>query len=717
MPIDETSAAFENPGGMWVPRQLGAHHSEQLGKLGLEVDAAALSNPTAHPLGAVVSLGGCSASFVSGDGLIVTNHHCVTGSLQYNSTPKDNLVDNGFLAKTRADEKWNGPTARVYVTQAFTDVTDRVRRGIDQIADAKKRHDEVESRTKALVAECEKAKPNVRCQVAGYFGGAEYLLIERLEIKDVRLVYAPAKGVGNFGGEIDNWMWPRHTGDFGFYRAYVGKDGKPADHDKSNVPYKPPHHLKLASKPLRAGDLVFVAGYPGRTHRLKTADEVTEAVEWWYPKRIELCNDYLELLNAIGKDDEAVKLKATPLHRGLSNVLKYTRGAVEGLTQGGAAKQKRSAEATLRAWVDADAKRKAKYGDVFAKLEALFAERKKTRDGDRALWELGRMSDLVTSANTIVRMAEERAKKDADRDPRYQKRNWQRLEQAERRMQKSYAQKLDRALLTLAVERTAALPKEVRPEMLRAITGSLEPGKADIAKKVAALYAKTKLENVEHRVKLLKSATSAQLKKSRDPFIRLAVTIRPMLQAQEDREDAYTGAMLVERPRYIAALREMPGGAVAPDANGTLRVTYGTVRGYTPRTGAKPYTPFTVLSEVAGKATGKAPFDAPEKLLAAEKAGKVGPYVDSELGEVPVNFLADLDITGGNSGSATLNSRGELVGLAFDGNYEAMASDWLFMPSITRSIHVDIRYALWVMDAVDGADRLIEEMGGTPAIE
>ncbi len=701
---------------MWLPGQL-LEHAAQLEKLGLAIDPASLADPMAYPLGAVVSLGGCSASFVSPDGLIVTNHHCATGALQYSSTPKENLLENGFLAKSRKDEKWNGPTARVFVTQAFTDVTKRVREGLEAIKDDEARYQAIEKREKELVAECEK-KESVRCEVAEMFGGGQYLLIERLEIRDVRLVYAPPSGIGNFGGEIDNWRWPRHAGDFSFLRAYVGKDQKPKDHADDNVPFKPRMHLKLAKEPLAPGDLVFVAGYPGRTYRLYTAEETKEAVEWHYPKRIELFEEYLALLEGLGKDDPDVKIKATPLSRGLANALTYTKGALEGLTKGGALQQREKRDEELRQWIEAEPGRIAQYGKVFAELDRVFAERRRTRDADFALWELVRLSGLTDAATTIVRMAEERKKPDADRDPRYQERNWKPLSQGQEALDKRYARKLEAGLISLALERASKLEdKTMRAKILAAFTSKKDPSKADIEKAVADTLAHTKLEAAKTRVKLLETATPAQLKASRDPLIAAAVKLAPLLKNMDEREHARGGALALVRPLYVAALKERTPGPLAPDANGTLRVTYGTVRGYKPTPNAKSYEPFTRVEGVVKKATGKDPFDAPEKLLKMIKEKKFGPYRNPALGSVPVDFLADLDITGGNSGSPTLNARGELVGLAFDGNYEAMASDWLFMPDITRSIHVDIRYALWVMDAVSGADSLLREMGVTPAIE
>ncbi|MFS8068246.1 MAG: S46 family peptidase, partial [Byssovorax sp.] len=665
--------AFENPGGMWMPEQL-PEQAATLKAVGLEIDPAALSQPTSEILGAVVSLGGCSASFVSDEGLVITNHHCATGALQFNSTPKENLLVEGYLAKTRADERWAGPTARVFVTQSSRDVTKEVRDGLEKVKSDKDRHDKIEEHTKALVAACEKDRAGMRCTVAEYFGGQQYRLIEQLEIKDVRLVFAPHAGVGNFGGEIDNWRWPRHTGDVSMYRAYVGKDGKPADHSAENVPYHPPRRLKLASKPLEQGDMVMVAGYPGQTNRLRTADEVDDNVGWGYPYRIKFCEENLALLDQLTKGSPDLKIKATPFIRGLGNAMTKYRGILDGLGKGGLAEQKKKQEAELKTWVLADPARKAAYGDVLDRMAKLSAELRKTREADAALSEVYRMTLLVESAGKIVRMAEERPKPDAKRDPAFQERNWQRLEQSEEAVQKRYDRTLDKALLRLALQRAARIPGKQRVPVLTTIVGNGDVTDAKIDAAIEALYQTTGLEDVGARVKLLKTATLADLRKSKDPLIQLALKLRPLQKAMNDRADAYEGAMAMLKPVFIEALQKHSKTPLAPDANGTLRVTYGTVRGYSPSPGAPVYKPFTVVSEMVKKHTGVEPFNAPAAVLDAIKARKFGPYVDPDLGEVPVDFLSDLDITGGNSGSATLNSRGELVGLAFDGNYESMAS-------------------------------------------
>ncbi|HEY8379018.1 MAG TPA: S46 family peptidase [Nannocystis sp.] len=706
---------YENPGGMWMPAQMAAH-AETLRALGLQYDPAALTDPTAHPLGAVVSLGGCSASFVSPEGLIITNHHCVTRYLQNNSTPEDNLLKTGFLAKTRAEEKSGGPAARVFVTTSFTDVTETILAGLASVPDDK-RGGQIEERRKMLVGGCETGKVGVRCTVASFYEGAQFFLIEQTELRDIRLVYAPHEGIGVFGGDIDNWRWPRHTGDFAFLRAYVGKDGAPADFSPDNVPYRPKHYLKVATDKVGEGDLVMVAGYPGRTQRLKTAAEAQEAAEWYYSRQIQLYEELIAAMEAVGEKDPKAKIAGASRLRGLHNYLLNFRGVRDGLVKGGVAAEKARIEAELQKWIEADEGRKAKYGDVLARMAALTAEKAKTRERDMAHDEILSGSQLLQAASTIIRLAEERGKPDEQRKLGMRARDERDLEQSSLAMQASFHPELDRAVFRLYLVRAAKLPEADRPEVLAEVVG--KKGKiteADIDRALDKLYKGTKLGDANARIALLRAASDKTVRGSSDPFIKLALKLRPLADAHAKRESAISGALQALRPRNIEALRAFHNGSLAPDANPTLRVTFGTVRGYSPGEGAPVYRPFTTVSEMVKKHTGEEPFAAPKAILDAAAAKKFGPYVAPELGEVPVNFLADLDITGGNSGSATLNARGELTGLVFDGNIEAMASNWVFMPPITRSIHVDIRYVLWVMDAVDGADHLLTEMGVTPAI-
>tara|TARA_R110002096_G_scaffold299503_2_gene493969 strand:- start:36263 stop:38638 length:2376 start_codon:yes stop_codon:yes gene_type:complete len=715
----EAKPGFENHGGMWMPQQL-LEHADTLAELGLDIAPEILANPLEAPLAAIVSMGFCSASFVSPKGLMVTNHHCVQGTLQYHSTPEHNYVEDGFLAKTMAEEKWNGPSAKVWVTQSITDVTDKMLGGLETIVDPKARYDEIEKREKALVAGCE-SDETTRCRVASYFRGAEYKLIETMEIKDIRMVYVPHQGIGVFGGDEDNWMWPRHTGDYSFYRAYVGPDGKTAEHSDKNIPYEPKHFLKIASEPLKEGDLAFVAGFPGRTYRHKTAAEVADAVAWTYPRKIATNNEVIAAIKSVTDADPAAKIKATSMLASLGNSLKNSEGMQDGLVKGGLADKKRALEAELKSWIASDEARKATFGGVLEKLDELRNESLATRERDAGLGELSR-GRLLVEASIIVQMAEERPKPDAERNPSFQERQWQRLEARTSTLDKRYHPKLDATLFGLGIER--AMRHKENSEWLTMLFGTDSMERAEIDARLARMYKSSKLANDATRLKLLKTATLKQLKRSKDPFIQMALKLRPLEKQIEESDKTMAGRVALLKPTYLAALRahaEATGnGPLAPDANSTLRVTFGTVRGYKPTPAADMYTPFTLLSEVVAKHKDAFPFDVPDAQLEAIKAKKfgpaTGPYVAEELGEIPVNFLTDLDTTGGNSGSPTLNRKGEFIGLIFDGNYESMASDYLFIPELTRSIHCDYRYMLWIMDAVDGADRLLEEMGITPIL-
>ncbi len=718
-PTAKAKAPFRNQGGMWMPEQL-LEHKETLAELGLDIAPEVLANPLEAPLAAIVSMGFCSASFVSPNGLMVTNHHCVQGALQYHSTPEHNYVEDGFLAKSLEEEKSNGPSSKLWVTESITDVTEKVLGGLENISDPKKRYEAIDTREKELITGCE-SDATIRCRVASYFRGAEYKLIKTMEIRDVRMVYIPDQGIGVFGGDEDNWMWPRHTGDYSFYRAYVGPDGKTADYSAENIPYKPKHFLKVASEPLKKDDLVFVAGYPGRTYRHRTAAEVADAVAWTYPRKIATNKEVIAAIRSVTDSDPAAKIKATSALASLGNSLKNSEGMLDGLVKGGLAEQKSRLEVDLRAWISANPERSAKYGTIFKDLEELRQERLATRERDSGLSELAR-GKLLVEASIIVQMAEERPKPDTERDQSFQERQWKRLEARSATLDKRYHQKLDATLLGLGIER--AMREEANAEWLTMLFGKAKMERSEIDALLAGMYKKSVLTDSVKRLKLLKGATTEELAKHNDPFIQLALKLRPLEKSIEDAQKTRAGKVALLKPVYLQALREHAAaigrGPLAPDANSTLRVTFGTVRGYKPTPDADAYEPFTLMSEVVAKHKDAFSFDVPDAQLDAIKAEnfgpKDGPYIASELGEVPVNFLTDLDTTGGNSGSPTLNRRGEFVGLIFDGNYESMASDWVFIPELTRSIHCDYRYMMWIMDAVDGADRLLEEMGIKPIL-
>ncbi len=698
-----------------MPEQIPAL-AGRLKALGFRGDANAFADLTGFPMGAVVSLGGCSASFVSPDGLIVTNHHCVQGALQFNSKPERNLMKDGFLARTREEELWAGPGSRVYVTVAFRDVTRDILGGIDPGLSDRERFDLIERRVKAQTAACE--KEGLRCTIAPFFDGLKWYQISQLEIRDVRLVYAPSAGIGNFGGETDNWQWPRHTGDFSFYRAYVAKDGRPAPHSKDNVPYKPKHHLKVSPGGASPGEVVFVAGYPGRTYRLNTFGQVKETVDWRLPRAIRRSTDRIAILEKLAEGNPETAIRVSTTIRGLNNGLTKNKGVLQGLVQGGLLAQKEVTEKELLAWIDGTSERRAQYGDVLPALNALRAEAAKTRERDALLTELTfGAGSALGAAETLHRFAAEKPKPDADRDPAFQERNWRRIREGLDRMQRSLDPTADRALMRYTLADVARLAGDQRIEALDRAIG-LKPGMAapealeSIDRFLDKLIAGTQVYKKDARLSYL-GKSGAELAGANDAMLALAAALHPLQEAIRNKAKERSGANYRLGPRYAAALLAKNGGLMAPDANSTLRVTYGTVKGVEARDGLF-YLPQTTLAGVLQKATGKGEFNAPRAELEAIEAlrgGKSTPYLDPKLRDVPVDFLSTVDTTGGNSGSATLNGRGELVGLLFDGTFDTVASDYLFDREKTRSIHVDTRGMLWVMTEVDKAYNLLQELG------
>jgi hypothetical protein len=668
-----------------------------------------------------VSLGGCTASFVSPDGLIVTNHHCVAGGLQFNSTPQRNLLTDGFLARTRDEELSNGPGSRVFVTVSATDVTAAVTGGLDASVADRQRADTIDRRVKQRVAACE--KDGLRCSVTSFFEGLKYFEIAQLEIRDVRLVYAPAEGIGVFGGETDNWRWPRHTGDWSFLRAYVGKDGKPAAFARENVPYRPKHWLKVSAEGIKPGDLVFVVGYPGRTMRHRTFAEIKEITEWSLPRQVRLAEEQLALIDKLTTGNRDLAITLAGRIQGLNNGLTNTRGVLEGLVKGGALGLKEGREKALTAWIAATPARQKQYGDVLPALAALQAEGEKVRERNAVMTTLSSASSYLGAAQTIYRLSVQRPKADLDRDAGFQERDWGRIRESQDRLQRSLDATADRAFLRWAAGLAAALPAGQRIEPLDQVVG-LRPGlsAAEAGRAIDAwletLYAGTRIGDRDARLALLEKNT-AELKAGGDTFIALAASLDPLAESIRESAKNRAGAYARLRPRYMQAMLDEAGGLVAPDANSTLRVTYGQVKGVDAKDGLF-YKPQTGLAGILEKQTGQGDFNAPKKqidAIAAFLKTRKSPYLDAGLKDVPVNFLSTVDTTGGNSGSPTLNARGELVGLLFDGTYESVSSDYLFDEVKTRSIHVDSRYMLWNMAEVDGAANLIQEMaiGAAPA--
>lgn len=690
--------------GMWLPSQLPGI-AKNLKEAGFRGDPKDLADLTRAPLNAVVKVGGGTGSFVSADGLVVTNHHVAFGVIQYNSKPERDLIANGYVAPDRAGELPANPDYRLRVTVGFDKVTDRI------LAQARGKtgrayYDAVDAASKALVAECEKEE-GIKCSVANMFYGRDFYLVKQLELRDIRLVYAPPRAIGNYGDEIDNFVWPRHAGDFTILRAYVGRDGKPADYSPDNVPYHSPSHLKLATDGVAEGDFVMLAGYPGITYRHRTAAEFADQVEWRLPTSVAVLKALQDVIEAQGKTDKEAGIRYASQLQTLKNGIKRFSGELEGLQRSDAVAVRRDDEAAMLSWLAGQPDGKALKPEI-DQVMALIAQGKDVRERDLLVGLLSTQTQLLRGALAVDRLSVERPKADAARETGYQKRDEELIQSQLKQVQRRYDARVEKALVTSLMLRYQRLPDAQRLPEVDKVFGRTP---AELAQALDRIYAATKFGDEAERLRLF-TAAPAEVEKSGDALLVAARTLRPALLRIEDERKVREGDLLRLRPAYMQALiayREKQGKAVYPDANSTLRVSYGKVTPLMARD-AVTYAPLTTVAGIVEKNTGKEPFDAPKPLLDAIRKGDFAGYTDPKSGAMPVDFLSNLDTTGGNSGSPVLNAKGELVGLNFDSNWEAVSASWMYDPRYKRAIHVDMRYMRWLIDKVYPSPALLREL-------
>ncbi len=690
--------------GMWMPHQM---KDLNLKALGLQMDPGDLYKTDGTGLmSAVVNLGGGTGEFVSPDGLVLTNHHVAYGAIQRASSKEQDYITDGFMARMREEEiPAQGYTAGVLL--GYEDVTARVNKYFKPKMTPRQRYDAFDQAQKEIIAAGEKAGRDLRCTLASMYSGNAYYLYTFKQIRDVRLVYAPPQDLGNFGGETDNWMWPRHTCDFSFLRAYVAPDGTAADYSTTNVPYRPKVWLKVSLDGFKEGDFTFVMGYPGRTYRNYSLSELKSDQENM-TRRIKDIQDRIAFYEAAGKADKEVEIRYAGLVKGLYNGLKNMQGKLEGFVKYDLAAKKAAQEQDLIDWIDADPARIKKYGGAAEALDAFVA--RQTTFGARTELLNGVLggSTILSQAYNILRAVSEIQKPDKDREQAFQERNLPRLKQGIQLAERGYVFATDRELLKWTLKRLkTAHPNEADwPASLKGLVAGTD---AEVAARVDAMYAKTTLGDPAKRLALL-GLKPAELAAVDDPFLKIAAGMEKELAGvrEEGKAMGREGADL--KMTYEAAIMEMKKGTYPPDANGTIRFTYGPVMGYSPRD-AVLYLPQTTVKGVLEKDTGVFPFKVPAKIKELWKLKDFGPYADARLKDVPACFLNTTNVTGGNSGSPTFNAKGEQVGIIFDMTYESVIGDYYIIPELQRSISVDLRYVLWVTDKFSGATHIIREMG------
>ncbi len=690
--------------GMWLLSQLD---KLDFNKKGMQLAVSDIYSKDKPSLAnAILQLGGGSASFCSPDGLVITNHHVAFGAVQRASSASSDYLTNGFLARTRTEEI-RAPGYRARLMTDMKDVTDEVLSSAKGISDPGQKEKKINEKIAAMSEELTKGKEDMEASVVPMYNGKQYILFIYKVFKDVRIVYVPPMSIGNYGGETDNWMWPRHTGDFSFMRVYSAPDGSGRDYNTANVPYKPKVWLKVAKDPLKEGDLTFIMGYPGQTTRYRSSTSVFWNENYNYPFAVKNFHEIIDLLDAVTKNNHEGEIRVASLKKGLANVMKNYEGKLEGMKKTRFYEKKLAFEKEFNAWANSNPATKEKYGDILAKEKEQYKVLEKTKERDNvfSLFQ-GLSGTQLGIAFQALYFAQQRGKAQGERDPGFSEKVADETIESIPDSYQGYFEPADKALLVRALKMAQALPDGQRITGLDYI---LNDRSRPVEKFVDDATAKSKLNDPEYAKTLFKM-TESQLKALNDPFVDLAMSIDPMAVDIQKVNETFAANVTDLRKVYLDGLYEWKGKGLYPDANSTIRFTSGPVKGYCPAD-AVWYDPFTTLQGVVDKNTGAEPFDAPAELVSLEKNKDFGRYMDPKLKDVPVAFLNQCDITGGNSGSPVMNAKGELIGLAFDGNYEAMIGDWQYDLKLQRTICVDIRYVLFITEKFSKADFILDEMG------
>lgn len=696
--------------GMFLPDAVASLPLDKLNQRGLKIKPEEIYNPNGVSIkDAIVIVGGGTGEFVSAEGLLLTNHHVAFDALVEASNPANDYGTKGYTARTR-NEELPAKGYTVTITQDLKNVTGEVLNGISPTLSLAERNNAITAKTQAIEAAGENEAEGISVRVLPMNDGLLYYKFTYLTLRDVRIVYAPPKNIGFYGGDPDNFEWPRHCGDFTFMRAYVGANGKPADYSTANVPYKPKKFLSLSMGGVKEGDLMMVMGYPGSTRRYRESYSVAYNQDIAMPFTVDLYNYQIETLRNAGKNDPALRVKLQSTIFGLSNDLKNYEGSVVALRRAGLVEKKRMEEAEFTRWVNADPARKAKYGEVLPTLERAYQELTATAQRDQIIQQLFGASDLLAIAAFAERAAADKEKPEGERNPALGTAGIERVRAQLAGVMADRNPTAERELITYLLRKADELPATQKIDFLEKRFGTLQ-GEArrraeeDFARAIVDGKRYATAENLSGLFDL----TTAQLRELREPLVEAAIEIGTEAQRIQPRQQAFNTTVARWRPVLIQGMTEMKGTNPYPDANRTLRFTYGEVKGYAPRE-AILYTPFTTLSGVIEKDTGREPFDAPEKLKQLYRARDFGPYALANNRDVPVDFLSTNDIIGGNSGSPILNGRGEQVGIVFDGNYEGLGNDFFYNEEKGRTISVDIRYVLFVTDKFGGAGYILKEL-------
>ncbi|UOG75879.1 S46 family peptidase [Hymenobacter tibetensis] len=692
--------------GMWLPLFVKRLNQADMQKKGLKLTAEEIYDVNNASLkDAVVQLGGfCTGEFVSSQGLLLTNHHCGYDAIQTHSTPQNNILQKGFFATTRADEKTN-PGLFVDILVRMEDVTGKVLEGITPGTPEQERIAIVQKRQKDM-ADAAKANGQYVAYVRDMFGGNEYYLFVYQRFGDVRLVGAPPEAVGKFGGDTDNWMWPRHTGDFSMFRVYASKSNKPtAGPEPDNVPYVPKKHLPVSLQGVSEGDFAMVFGFPGRTQRFLPAAGLQMTLDQSNPARIKLRDTRLKLWKEDMDQDPALRLKYASKYASIANYWKYFIGQNEGMKRLKTVDTKKAEEAALDQWIRADQARVQQYGEALSSINQAYMGLREYNLSSNYVNEAAFGTEIVTLASRMMPLY--MTLKTTPTDKEAIQKAVDGLKEPVAEYFKDYSAPTDKKVFVALMSLYGKdVPQGQLPDVFETVQkqyGNSWSKYADYVYTNSFLTSEAKVNAFLANPTLVKLEADPGFKTFNSVYTNYTQNILPKTQALQ-------GGLTRANRLYVAALREKNNEKVySPDANSTIRLSYGSVRPYKGRDAVRYDYKTTAQGILEKEDPTNEEFVVPKKELELLKQKDYGRFADKD-GNLPVAFITDNDITGGNSGSPVINGRGELIGLAFDGNWEAMTGDLAYDPELKRCINADIRYVLWCIEKLGGARHIVDEM-------
>ena len=686
-------------GGMWIPSLLKGMNESEMKKLGMKISAEDIYSVNKSSLKDAVPQfdGGCTAEVISDKGLILTNHHCGFDNIQSHSTVENDYLTNGFWAYKMEEEL---PNKDLYVTFIIRieDVTAKVLEGTGTLATEAEKQKKIQENISFL----NKTLPKEAWQennIRTFYDGNQYLLFVIENYKDVRLVGAPPSSIGKFGSDTDNWVWPRHTGDFSLFRIYADKNNRPAEYSKDNVPYKPKHFFPISINGIKENDFTMVMGYPGRTQEYLPAIAVDQIVNTLNPVKIEVRDAALKVQDGFMRKDNAIKIQYASKYAAVANYWKKWIGETKGLKKSNAISVKQKFEASFQEKV-IKAGKQAEYGNIISDFDKNYSEiRDFALARDLFSEVVLRNSELLQNSYRLYQL-EQILKTKGEQAFTDRKNN---LSNGIVDFYKDYNAMVDKNVFEQLIAIYAKrLPRQFLPNELNNLNAS---------QLTNDIYTNTKLTKLEDFRSLLEGDSKTVIEKiNADKGYQI---LKAMAEAYTKnvlpKYDELNLKNIATQRTYMKAILELfPNDRIFPDANSTLRVTYGKVKGYKPND-AITYDPFTYLDGVMEKyVPGDYEFDVPKKLIDLYNSKDYGDYASK--GKIPVAFIATNHTTGGNSGSPALDAKGNLIGLNFDRVWEGTMSDIYYSPEICRNIMVDIRYVLFIIDKFAGADNLIKEL-------